>query len=75
MTRPYSRVIEAVAVIATKLGVSVTNSGDRLADNLAAISGANLAALPTYPTENGAYVLTATKSATGVVLSWESAGE
>lgn len=38
MTRPYSRVIEAVAAIANKLGADVDNRGDRLADNLEAIA-------------------------------------
>lgn len=37
MTRPFSRVIDAVAAIAEKLGATVVNKGDRLADNLEAI--------------------------------------
>lgn len=38
MTRPFSRVIDAVAAIAEKLGATVVNKGDRLADNLEAIA-------------------------------------
>lgn len=38
MGRPYSRIIEAVAAIAEKLGGEVESKGDRLADSLEAIS-------------------------------------
>lgn len=38
MTRPFSRVIDAVAEIARKMGGTVVNKGDRLADNLEAIA-------------------------------------
>ena len=73
MSRPYSRIIEAVAGIASKLGASVTSKGDRLADNLEAIANTNIGTFPAEPEENGAYVLTATKTAEGVTYSWESA--
>lgn len=42
MNRPYSRVIEAVAAIAEKLGATVTSTGNRLADNLEAISKSDI---------------------------------
>ena len=38
MTRPFSRVIDAVAAIASKLGATVESKGDRLADNLEAVA-------------------------------------
>ena len=38
MSGPLNRVIEAVALIATKLSATVTNTGNRLADNLEAIA-------------------------------------
>lgn len=38
MTRPFNRVIEAVAAIAAKLGGTAADTGDRLADSLEAIS-------------------------------------
>lgn len=38
MTRPFSRVIDAVASIAEKLGASVESKGDRLADSLEAVA-------------------------------------
>ena len=38
MTRPFSRVIDAVASIAEKLGASVVSKGDRLADSLEAVA-------------------------------------
>lgn len=38
MSGPYSRVIEAVAAIAAKLGATVTPTGNRLADNLDGIA-------------------------------------
>lgn len=38
MTRPFSRVVDAVAEIARKMGGTVVNKGDRLADNLEAIA-------------------------------------
>ena len=75
MTRPFSRVIDAVAALATNLGATVESKGDRLADSLEAISNVSFAtgaSLPAAPTTNGAYVLTATVSASGVVYSWES---
>ena len=74
MVRPYSRVIEAVAAIAAKLGGTVINHGDRLADNLEAIAGANINSLPEIPEEDGAYVLTATIADGEVTYSWESTG-
>lgn len=38
MTRPFNRVIDAVAEIAQKFGATVESNGDRLADNLEAIA-------------------------------------
>lgn len=38
MTRPFSRVIDAVAEIARKMGGTIVNKGDRLADSLEAIA-------------------------------------
>ena len=38
MTRPFNRVIDAVAAIAQKFGATVESNGDRLADNLEAIA-------------------------------------
>ena len=40
MSGPFSRVVEAVALIASKLGATVTSSGNRLADNLEGIAEA-----------------------------------
>ena len=74
MTRPFSRVIEAVAAIAERLGAEPEDdTGNRLADSLEAISGANIVALPDLPEEDGAYTLTLTVSDEGPVYSWESA--
>jgi len=42
MTPPFYRVIEAVAAIAQKLGATVNNTGDRLADNLEGIANADI---------------------------------
>ena len=38
MSGPFSRVIDAVAAIATKLGATVASTGNRLADNLEGIA-------------------------------------
>lgn len=72
MTRPFNRAIEAVAAIAEKLCGTVANSGDRLADGLEAIAETNIGVFPDEPEENGAYVLTATKTSSGVTYTWES---
>lgn len=72
MVRPFSRVIEAVVAIAEKLGGTVVNGGDRLADGLEAIAETNIGVFPDEPKENGAYVLTATKTSSGVTYTWES---
>ena len=42
MTGPFSRIIDAVAQIATKLGATVPNTGNRLADNLEGIANADI---------------------------------
>lgn len=74
MSRPYNRIIEAVAAIAERLGAEPEDdTGNRLADSLEAISGANIVALPNLPTEDGAYTLTLTVSDGEAVYSWESA--
>ena len=47
-----------------------------IADRLSAIqTEATTPELPDDPTANGAYVLTATKSSSGVALTWESAAD
>jgi len=73
MTRPFNRVIEAVAAIAAKLGATVSSTGDRLADNLEAIAESGIGAFPELPEEAGTYILKATVTEEGAELSWEAA--
>ena len=71
MTRPFSRVVDAVVAIAEKLGATVGNTGNRLADGLEAIGDADLrAGVPEFPEEDGTYVLKVTVSDGEAEAEW-----
>ena len=64
MSGPFNRIIEAVAAIATKLGATVTESGNRLADNLEGIAKvAGSGGLPEVSATDNGDVLTVVEGA------------
>ena len=81
----YLEIVEQLSTIATKLATAAAQALPTVtgADNgkLMGVSSGEWAAvdapkeLPANPGSNGTYVLTATKTADGCVLSWEAAAE